>query len=527
MAKNIISLKRPGVLFAIFFVFSAFLCAKGLYIVAAICALAAVLAAAVFLFVAKNKFSIFCFLLACCLICPVFHLLLGSRRAEKMLSDTDNENTTKMHAIVEDKSVYYNKTVLYVSLLQSGKNATDAKAVVVYNKIIPCEVYDEIEFSGISFSYLNKSQVMQFTGGFPSKEKALSEGCYIGVCANELTRLGRIESGKRNIVHNYYYYIKDNLQTVFSSFGGVDTFSYAMALLTGDRSHFSQSVFDVFTRSGLIAILCISGLHVVITSAFIEFFLKKLHFSKKLQAIAMIFFLLFIMTITGFRGSVVRATIMSMCFYFSELSGRHYDNFSVLAVSFIAISVANPFCIFDTSTLLSYLAMTGLVFAGTSRDSYFNNTSTLFYKLKNTINASVYAQTFAAIPVVTMFGGISIISPISNLAASFFFPILMYFLVLCAFLCFLPTPLLSILAFVPKVFIYLLDLCAKVFASVPFSYASFHIPPFSIYMFVAMFLIFLLSCVFLEKKFIVYSGFCNLIVTLSVVISLFALSFFI
>ena len=525
MAKSITSVKRPSVLFAIFFVFSAFLCANGMYLVAAVCALVAVLAATALFFVAKNRASVFCFFLAFCLFYPIFHLSLGFRGVEKMLSD--NNETIQMRAIVEDKSTNYNKTVLYVSLLPDGKNKPGTKAVVVHNKMVQCEIYDEIEFSGTPFSFLNKNEVARFTGGFPSKEKALSKGCCLGINAGDLTRLGRIESGKRNIIHNYYFYINDNLKKVFSSFGGVDAFSYAMALLTGDRSHFSQNVYDVFTRSGLIAILCISGLHVVITSAFVEFFLKKLRVPKKLQSFAILFFLVFLMTITGFRGSVMRAAIMSMCFQLSKMSGRHYDSFSVLAISFMVICVANPFCIYDTGTLLSFLAMTGLIFAQTASDNYLVDTSTAFYKIKTTANASIFAQTFAAVPVLTMFGGISLISPISNLAASLFFPALMYFLVLCAFLCFLPAPLLSVLAFVPRALIYLLDLCAKAFASIPYSYAKFSLPPFSIYLFGVLFFIFLLTCAFFEKRFIVFSGFCNLIFTLSVVISLFALSFII
>ena len=231
------------------------------------------------------------------------------------------------------------------------------------------------------------------------------------------------------------------------------------------------------------------------------------------------------MIITGGSGSVVRAAVMSIIFQLSRMMKFHADKISVLATAFVVSALSNPFCIFDTSTLLSYLAMTGIVFYGITKSNSIEEKQDIYYKIKTSLSASLHAQTFAAISVLEMFGGISVISPFSNLFVSLFFPLLMFMLIMCAFLCFLPLPLLSVLAFLPKCLIVLLEFTAKLFAKIPYSYAVISLPDLAIYCFGALFTVFLLSTAFLKNKYVIITGLSCFLFTQALIIVLYVLSF--
>lgn len=521
MAKNMKGLKRPVVLFAIIFAFSAFLCSKGLVVAAFFASLALASAAAVFSFCSKLRAaSVFCLLLSFFVIYPAITLSVSKYRANMAF---ENESSVSVQAVVQDKTEMYNKTVLYVTL--SGNNCRGLRTAVVFDENFACELFDKLEIDGIPFGFENQKETEFYTQGYPTKEKALSKGCVSGIYAKDIKNLGRIPKNERSILHNYYFYINDNLKKSFKSLGSVDTFSYATALLTGDRSYLSGKTVDNFTHSGLVAILCISGLHVVISTEFLNFFLKKLQIKKTVSSFIIIAFLSFLVIITGFRGSVMRAAVMSIFFYLAQITGKRIDPISPLFAAFVAVSLANPFCIFDAGTLLSFLAMTGLVFSQIAKDNYFEERKGLYAAARNSLSASVHVQTFAAFPIIKMFGGFSLVSPFSNLFVSTFFAPLMFMLVLCAFLCFLPSSLLSVLAFIPRCLIALLEESAKVFASIPFSYAMFSLPDIAIYAFSALFLAFLLSAAFFKNKYLLITGFSCFVLTNAVTISLFVLSF--
>lgn len=521
MAKNTIGLKRPCVLFAIFFILSAFLCAKGVVFIPYFAAILVAIVGVISAFRSRSSaISFFCILLSFFLIYPALFLSFGNHSAEKKLFDTKEELISR--AVVNSKTEMYDKTVLYVTL--TDEKYSDTKAAVIYDSAFSPATFDVIEIEGFAFCFDDIKQAEFYTKGNPTKEKALSKGCFAGIYAKSIRNLGRLSKNDRSLLHNYYFYINDNLKSSFDNVGSVDTFSYALALLTGDRSYLPEKTNDIFIRSGLIAMLCISGLHIVISSEFVEFFLKKLRFPKILRTILLVIFLLLLIAITGGQGSVMRAAVMFIIFHLARLFDLHTDKISILSTSFIVLALKNPFCIFDTGTQLSFLSMTGIVFYGIAKSSSLEDRHKIYYKIKDSLSVSLQAHTFAAIPVLNMFGGISLISPFSNLFVMLFFSPLMFLLVICAFLSFLPQPVTSILAFLPRYLIALLEFCAKVFADIPFSYSQISLPDLAAYCFWGLFLIFLLSTAFLKNRAVAVMGLCCFIFNQAVVILLYLLS---
>ena len=99
-------------------------------------------------------------------------------------------------------------------------------------------------------------------------------------------------------------------------------------------------------------------------------------------------------------------------------------NNTVAVVTIVLITAVIVFAldaIFDLGTILSFLAMLGIIFAGVVNDIYLVLPRSRLYKIKRSLFTSFYASGFVMIPILSTFGGVYILSPFSNLAGSIIF----------------------------------------------------------------------------------------------------------
>ncbi|GAH06340.1 unnamed protein product, partial [marine sediment metagenome] len=88
-------------------------------------------------------------------------------------------------------------------------------------------------------------------------------------------------------------------------------FNYLLiGMLLGEKSFIPPHLKEVFAEAGIMHILAVSGLHVGIIAMALLAFLSILKFPKKLKLFTLILILIMYASITGFRPSVLRATIM-------------------------------------------------------------------------------------------------------------------------------------------------------------------------------------------------------------------------
>lgn len=213
--------------------------------------------------------------------------------------------------------------------------------------------------------------------------------------------------------------------------------SYAM--LFGDKSNIDSSVIISFQASGISHILAISGLHVGIIIAFLYWLLKKFCCPQYIRFIIITLILIFYSYICGFSPSVVRASIMSICFLGSLLLGRKYDALSAIGLAGLIILLINPFSAYDIGFQLSFGCIIGII---------------LFYKIifntlkkikipkliSSPISISICAQLFILPILINTFGGSSFFSVFINIIIVPIFSIA-YIII------FLSTPLLFISSF--------------------------------------------------------------------------------
>jgi len=143
------------------------------------------------------------------------------------------------------------------------------------------------------------------------------------------------------------------------------------ALLTGNRTHISQSLRDLFTRTGTAHLLAISGLHLGIVAT-LFFFLFTWCFSfwerplikghtQMLAAIATVMPVLLYALLSGMAPSTQRAFI-AVCLVMGALAlHEEADLPTTLALAAIAILVSHPPALFTVSFQLSFTAVAAIL----------------------------------------------------------------------------------------------------------------------------------------------------------------------
>ncbi|MBQ8081548.1 MAG: ComEC/Rec2 family competence protein [Clostridia bacterium] len=159
------------------------------------------------------------------------------------------------------------------------------------------------------------------------------------------------------------------------------------ALLFGSRQELSVRTRQAFARSGVAHVLAISGLHITLLTSALYLLLRKfLPLRPRFWATAA--FLLLYCLLLGFRASVVRAAVLTLCAGADRLRGRRSDPLSALSLAFLTVLLINPYELTAVGFQLSFLAVFGMVLLAPG----FGR---LFRRLGRRVSAAL-ASTFSA-----------------------------------------------------------------------------------------------------------------------------------
>ncbi len=202
----------------------------------------------------------------------------------------------------------------------------------------------------------------------------------------------------------------------------------AAAMLLGDKYALSSSVRRDFSRAGLSHYLAVSGLHVSIITGIVSFLLMRLRIRKFYRNILMTFFAVAYLFLLGFPVSAVRSVTMLLIVFLAYSMGDNADPLNSLGISAAFIVLVNPTSVFDYSFILSFTATLGIVCFMPMFNGIFNklfkNSKTSFLKkplsfFLGTLMSTAAALSLTLLPVSYMFGEISVVGFVSNLAAAF------------------------------------------------------------------------------------------------------------
>ncbi|MHC1702387.1 MAG: ComEC/Rec2 family competence protein [Tenuifilaceae bacterium] len=160
--------------------------------------------------------------------------------------------------------------------------------------------------------------------------------------------------------------LRDKLISLFKSAGlSGDELAVASALTLGYQDLLDDELRQIYSSSGAMHILSVSGLHVGILYIMLSFllrFLDKNTSTRILKAIILLIFLWFFALLTGIPPCVQRSALMFSFVVVGDCFSRKSSIYNTIAASAFILLAVNPLNLVDIGFQLSYLAVISIVF---------------------------------------------------------------------------------------------------------------------------------------------------------------------
>lgn len=261
--------------------------------------------------------------------------------------------------ITADKTYTVSGTVIEKGKLNNGKYI-----------IIDSLSFDGNETDGKAYVYLSDTYgdycEMGYTVYFESKIEKNLPFKYAKLTNNAEENIKYFASAYSDLRASYGYSFFGGIRsaiynTLFDNLS-YETAAVSYAMLTGNSQNIGQNVIEGFRYGGVAHIFAVSGLHIGLIFALIDFICKKLRVNKYLASFLGIALITFYSGICGFTLSSLRALIMCSVASLAKLLNAKNDGLNALSVAVLIILCINPLSLFSVGFQLSVCAV-GAIFA--------------------------------------------------------------------------------------------------------------------------------------------------------------------
>ena len=240
-------------------------------------------------------------------------------------------------------------------------------------------------------------------------------------------------------------YIFSNLQKYYSP----KNTALVYAMLFGDKTFLSEfdtsSYFDV----GLAHIFAVSGLHITLLIGAISFILKKLKANDIVIFVAVLLFSIFYCYICNFSASVVRASIMSLCFLFASTLRKQPDSLNSLCFAFIILTIINPINFLLKGFQLSFLCVLSILSLTRPLMQLF---SFMPKRLSSAFAASISAMLGTSLTIISIYGTLNVLTALFNVLLIPLFSVI-FVVIFATMIITLLIPFISFLNVIPNYFL--------------------------------------------------------------------------
>ncbi len=361
--------RRPLCLFCFLFVVSTLLAIKlsleaKLLIICAV--IVAILVIAIYLFAIKS----FRYRLLYCLLALVFvgggmlSSAVGIDIPQRQAADCIGEHPVKMTVLNEEYSSEYSSAYV-VRIEKIGDKDTSLKAIFFEDFENELYVGDTV--------YLN-ARLMPMDSmvyGIDAQNLVLDDDVLL-CCIADDSESGVVKHFDREAPLYKKLFSRNGALVVLSELRegisdratrllGEETGALACGFLIGDTSEMSEVTIRDFRRAGVSHILAVSGMHISIILAVVEFLFRKLYLPKSVRIITVSILALVLLCLTGFSMSALRAVLMLLISYMIFTVSEEADAPTVLFVSVFIMLLLVPYSVYDVGMWMSFLATLGLV----------------------------------------------------------------------------------------------------------------------------------------------------------------------
>lgn len=243
-------------------------------------------------------------------------------------------------------------------------------------------------------------------------------------------RISLISSDKGSIVLKKLYLVRRSFELAVQRTLPEPESSLGIGILIGSKQGFSQEIINDFSKVGITHIIALSGYNVTIIIIFLTDILLGYLRRRQIFIISVVLILLFV-AMTGAASSVIRAAIITLLIAYGKTIGRRADMTNLILLSAAVMVAINPFVLkFDAGFQLSFLAFAGLVYFSPILEKLFKKR---FFRhlpgfIKSVTSETLSAQAFVLPLILSLFGLVSIIAPLTNVLVLPIVPATMLFI---------------------------------------------------------------------------------------------------
>ena len=278
-------------------------------------------------------------------------------------------------------------------------------------------------------------------------------------------------------------------------------FGVLAALTLGYKDSLEPDIYKLYSQTGAVHILSVSGLHVAIVYGAIYFLLGFLNKNRKQVIFRILISILFIWAyafITGLSPAVMRASIMLSFVSGGILLNRKSEIYNSVLASALILLIIDPNLLFNIGFQLSYTAVLSIVAFQKSISRLYTPTSKPVKWLWSLTSVSVAAQLGTAPIAIYYFSQFPNYFLLTNYIAIPLSTGIIYLAILLLFVSFVPIVATGI-GFVLKWVIWLMNYSLAAIASIPGSISIISITSAQLAMLVGAIL--LLTTFAFNKKF--------------------------
>ena len=223
------------------------------------------------------------------------------------------------------------------------------------------DIHAEIGDSLIGTGTFTKLEPPRNPGEFDFQSHFNHQGIFGWIFAHKKIKTQIIPNDSfsfHRLVYNVRSTIRDQFQSVSSGVGG-DLLS---ALILGDKSEVDPSITEDFAKTGVIHVLAVSGLHVGYVLIILLIIKNIFGLPWGWDRIVVILGLTAFVILTGFKPSVVRASVMAGLYVLAPVFDRQVNIWNIILFTALIILIIDPMALFQLGFQLSFIAVISIIY---------------------------------------------------------------------------------------------------------------------------------------------------------------------
>jgi competence protein ComEC len=304
--------------------------------------------------------------LLCLTICATGILFMQYRLAEIPTDSLQSKQAKVLVEIEEPLQQHKKSTSILAKIIQWQESDTVLEKNGRIRIYFPLTINDSI-LTPNNWLLLNKTpqRIAAHTNtNFNYQQYAFAQGIYYQAYMKEKD-FQLVKKQLPSMINSYLLRAKNFIIQLLDKYiKGEQEAAIAKALLIGYKKNMDRHLLDAYSKTGIIHIIAISGMHLgmiyLLLLKLLYPFRNKLHYALIEFTIVIIIIWLFTL-LTGAAPSIVRAAIIFTCMSLGKLLKRKNNSLNALALAAICILIYNPLLMEDIGFQLSFAAVISII----------------------------------------------------------------------------------------------------------------------------------------------------------------------